>query len=494
MNGINIINHIKGGLGLKDTRPTENTLVMTCHSPTERIAHFFEGLTQAIEQDECSLSFSGESEAQLILTIHCPHLNNTPHTIISARTTLPGLDATRTYLRKNHYEVSHVEYIQQIRRPSYWYGNYDHMESVVHRYFDELNQRHQVESMLDMKNYRPDVHGTFVQYPAPWGPDRVDMRFGILDNEYNYDYTGSNVDIYIIDTGVRVNHTEFQGRANFLINTASDNIEADCAGHGTHVASLAAGRNYGTAKGATIWAVKVLDCSGNGDTFTVLTGIAAVIEHSKTRTGRRAVASMSLGGDFSVTINNAVLSLMSNNISAVVAAGNEYTNACDYSPSVLGGSSHVIVVGASTILDARPPWSNYGSCVTITAPGAEIIGASHLSDSGTKVLSGTSMATPFVSGVVALMLQQNTTLSVAQIKTILTNWATPSIIKGASIEGGGKNLLYSLITVNQQPPLIIKPTPTPPPTLVTIPLNDATSIYRITPLCVMLFIFSYIIL
>lgn len=452
------MNHIKNGFGLKDTRPDENTVVLTIHGAVNDRKQFFLDLSERIEHDRCSLSFSGDCDLMIILTLYCPELNNTPR--MAERAPLPELKNTRLFLDQQNYVVDHLEYIKVVNKPSYWYGTYQNMDSVLHRYFENLHRQIPIEQR-PMDNVT--LSGKFVEYPASWGLDRIDMRYGLLDNEYNYDVLGENIDVYVIDTGIRVTHEDFQNRANFLINTAGDNIDTDCAGHGTHVASLVGGNKYGAAKGVTMWAVKVLDCAGNGDTFTVVTGIMAAIEHSKTRVGRRAVASMSLGGDLSVTINNAVITLLNNRINAVVAAGNEYSNACDYTPSILGGSTNVITVGASTIQDKKPPWSNYGSCVSISAPGAEIIGAFHTSDSASKVLSGTSMATPFVSGIVAIILNQNLQLTVAEVKSLLLQWATPAIITGASNDGGGKNLLYSMIIISSTPPA---PTPTLPPPII----------------------------
>jgi subtilisin family serine protease len=472
---VTIKNHIKGGIGMRDTRPGENTLILTLtHNNLQSKEDFFERLGEKIEEDDCSLSFSGMSKESLVLTIYCAKLNNTIRMNAIERSPLPPLESTRQFLKDSHYTLQHTEYIQSIKKPSNWYGNYDNLDSVLHQYFERVHE----EKYFDRQKINP-VHGSFVEYLAPWGLDRIDMRFGLLDNEYNYNNLGESVDIYVIDSGIRLSHSEFQGRAKFLINTVGDTIDTDCAGHGTHVASLSGGLKYGAAKGVTLWSVKVLDCAGFGNTFTVLTGIMAAIDHSKTRQGRRGVASLSLGGDLSVTINNAVLSLSANNIVTVVAAGNDYGNACDYSPSILGGSTDIITVGASTMQDTRPAWSNYGACVTISAPGVGIIGASFQSDSGSVVLQGTSMATPFVSGVLALILNQNLSLSVRETKSILKSWATASIITGTSSDGGGKNLLYSLISLSQQsppPPPLIQPRPSPPPPTTTfiVPQNPIT--------------------
>jgi hypothetical protein len=490
---IQITNHINGGLGTRDSIPVENQVIMSLSSegdggilPDE----FINGLMEMVERDECELTFSSmtDSKVEVVLSLNCPGLRNKPGGGSSATTTkkpLPTLGNTVSYMKRHFYRVDHLEYMQRITRPKsspsngLWYGgSYDNLDAVI----KEGAARRAASKKSGAEKTKPHtiVHGAYTEYPAPWGLDRIDSRFGPMDSVYNYDNQGDQVDVYVIDTGIRVSHQEFEGRATFLINTAGDSINTDCNGHGTHVSSLVGGRTYGAAKNASLWGVKVLDCSGNGDTFTITTGVMAVIEHAQTRVGRRQIASASLGGQFSISINNAFLSLLTAGILPVVAAGNEYSDACDYSPSVLGQSSGVVVVGASTAQDSRPPWSNYGPCVSISAPGAEIIGAYYTSDTATIILSGTSMATPFVSGVVALIINQNLTLSTAEVKALLLAWATPSIISGASSSGGGKNLVYSLIDVAMAVPTIV----TPPPTFIpSVPdMSDSTgSSGRATP-------------
>jgi subtilisin family serine protease len=463
-----VVPHIPGGLGVRDAHPSHNTVILTLtRGPGARAINTFRKgaivapLEAALSQDGCELSFSGlaQGEADMVLTLYCAGLNNSARQPIAERAPLPALTQTLLFLKAEYaYEVKRLEYLGLMRRPAYWYGNYETLDTVLHKYFDEK------EPTMKERAYK----GKFVEMPAPWGLDRIDMHQGLLDNEYIYNTMATPVDIYIMDTGIRTTHHEFGGRAHFLANTVSDGINTDCAGHGTLVASIAAGSTYGVAKGATLWAVKVLDCEGNGDTFTIVMGAIAVVEHARVRRtmGHRAVASLSLGGGASSAIDDAMLSLLANEISVVVAAGNEYADACSYSPSRLGGNSLVITVGASTIHDTRPAFSNSGRCVTISAPGVGIDGAYYTSDVARITETGTSMATPFVSGVAALVLSQNMNQTVAQVKGQINAWATPNIIAGASVAGGGKNLLYSLIVVaSPSPSPPTSPgTPTRPPT------------------------------
>jgi hypothetical protein len=470
LKAVEVLPHLPGGMGMREAHPSQNTLLLTLRRRvnetrivTVKNENFLIPLEEALRKDGCELSFSGlgESEAELALTIYCGMLNNRPRQKVSTRTPLPAMEETRRFLRDQYaYKVKRLEYLSEMMHPAYWYGNYDTLDTVLHHYFEGKKGKKKSATSSQYK-------GKYVEMPAPWGLDRIDMHYGLLDNEYHYLNLGTPIDIYIMDTGIRVSHTDFQGRAHFLSNTVGDGINTDCAGHGTMVASLAGGAKYGVAKGASLWGVKVLDCGGMGDSFTIVTGVMAVQEHALTRRslGHRAVASLSLGGEPSMAMDDAMLSLLGSGINVVVAAGNEYANACSYSPARLGGSSNVLTVGASTIQDSRPPFSNVGKCVSISAPGVNISGAWFTSDTSTVTLSGTSMATPYVSGVLSLVLAQNLALTVPQANAIVQRWATPKVVTGACPFIGvcnGSNLLYSLIVWNATPNLP-PPTPTGPP-------------------------------
>lgn len=365
-------------------------------------------------------------------------------------------------------EAIYYEKNKQIRQPHRnFMGSYDLMDYAMRREMglQPRPQDHIQHLMMpSVRVERAISKLDFIESPAPWALDRIDQRAGMLNNAYDYIDTASDVDVYVVDTGVRVTHTEFQGRARFLVNTAGDAIDTDCAGHGTHVASLAAGVTYGAAKRPTIYGAKVLTCQGTGDLFTIQAGIMAVIEQAKVNTTRRGVINLSLGGSKSTLLDNAVATLTANNLVVSVSAGNDGVDACTTSPGGMGGvaSYNVLTVGASDINDDKPVWSNDGSCVSLSAPGVDIIGAWFTSDGATQVLSGTSMATPYVTGVTALVLQQDLTLSVAQVKDLVLAWVTPNIIGFASIAGGGKNLLYSLIDTTQVIPTPGPVSPDPP--------------------------------
>jgi len=272
---------------------------------------------------------------------------------------------------------------------------------------------------------------------ATWGLDRIDQVDRPLSSQYFFNYTGAGVNAFIIDTGIRQDHSEFTGRLKTGYNIVQDtNGTNDCNGHGTHVAGTVGGSIVGVAKGVSLIPVRVLDCTGSG----TWSGVIAGIDWVAGSTLRPAVANMSLGGGVSSSVNAAVAGAVNKGVTMVVAAGNSNANACNYSPA---GEPSAITVGATDSSDARASYSNYGTCVDIFAPGSSITSAWNTSATATNTISGTSMATPHVTGVAALALEANPAASPAAVTAFLTTNATAGRL--SSIGTGSKNLLiYSL--------------------------------------------------
>jgi subtilisin family serine protease len=276
------------------------------------------------------------------------------------------------------------------------------------------------------------------QSPATWGLDRIDQRALPLNNTYTYNTTGAGVTAYIIDTGILASHNEFGGRASAAYDSVGDGRNGvDCNGHGTHVAGTIGGATYGVAKGVTLVAVRVLNCSGSGTTSGVIAGINWVTTNHKDP----AVANMSLGGGASTSLDTAVKNSISAGVTYAIAAGNNNKDACRYSPARV---TTAITVGATTSTDARASYSNYGKCLDLFAPGSSITSAWIGSNTATNTISGTSMATPHVAGVVALYLEGHKTATPAAVATALTGGATPNVVKSAG-SGSPNKLLYSLL-------------------------------------------------
>ncbi|MCL7428562.1 S8 family peptidase [Streptomyces sp. YS415] len=272
--------------------------------------------------------------------------------------------------------------------------------------------------------------------PPSWGLDRVDQRNLPLNSSYTYpDTAGQGVTAYVIDTGVRITHSDFGGRASYGYDAVdNDNTAQDGHGHGTHVAGTVAGTAYGVAKKARVVGVRVLNNSGSGTTAQVVAGIDWVARNAV----KPAVANMSLGGGADTAIDTAVRNAIASGVTFAVAAGNESTNASTRSPARV---TEAITVGATTSSDARASYSNYGTVLDLFAPGSSITSAWSTSDTATNTISGTSMATPHVAGAAALHLAANPAATPAQVASALTTAATPNVVTSPGT-GSPNRLLY----------------------------------------------------
>ncbi|HEU4346748.1 MAG TPA: S8 family peptidase [Actinoplanes sp.] len=267
-----------------------------------------------------------------------------------------------------------------------------------------------------------------------WNLDRIDQRAGTPSRTYTPMDDGSAAHAYVIDTGIKISHRQFGGRASYGYDFAGDDRFADdCAGHGTHVAGILGGSTYGVAKRVKLVAVRVLDCAGEGFVSDAIDGVEWVTENAV----KPAVANMSLGAAYSPSLEFAVRNSIASGVTYVVAAGNENADAGSVSPA---GVSAAITVAASDAEDRRAWFSNWGSTVDLFAPGVGIRSAYKGSATATAVLSGTSMASPHVAGAAALVLDAYPSYTPAQVRAYLVGRATTGRIAGR--KGAPNRLLY----------------------------------------------------
>lgn len=291
----------------------------------------------------------------------------------------------------------------------------DGLRGYAGKFTEEVIEHVRKAPEVDFVERDSVVYATALQRNAPWGLARISHRDALTFrtfNKYPYaDRAGADITAYIIDTGVNIHHVDFEGRAEWGATIPEGDPDEDGNGHGTHVAGTVAGRRYGVAKKAKIVAVKVLRSNGSGTMSDVVRGVQWVAEahaiaeakiKSTDKNKRRAsVANMSLGGGYSRVLNMAVNAAVDAGVHFAVAAGNDNRDACDYSPA---SAEKAVTVGASTIEDERAWFSNYGKCVDVFAPGKDITSAWIGSNVATNTISGTSMASPHVCGLMAYLL------------------------------------------------------------------------------------------
>jgi hypothetical protein len=259
-------------------------------------------------------------------------------------------------------------------------------------------------------------------HPAPSdGNDRTDQCSGADSRYDDHDQPGGRSHVYIIDTGIRTTHTEFTGRVGNGFTSVNDgNGVEDCQGHGTHVASLAVGTQYGMAKQAVVHPVRVLSCQGSGTTSAVIAGVDFVRTDCPSQ-GGPCVANMSLGGGASAAMDSAVSNAIASGVPFVVSAGSG--DACNFSP---GRVPEAITVSASDDAGCPATFGGFGTCVDIFAPGQSILGAVASTDTAAQTFSGNSMSAGLTTGAIAMHLSASAGITPAQAAAAMMAASVPS--------------------------------------------------------------------
>ncbi|HYN80103.1 MAG TPA: S8 family serine peptidase [Gemmatimonadaceae bacterium] len=317
--------------------------------------------------------------------------------------------------------------------------------AVLNGFAGDISEAARSGLMRDARVLRIEPDGiaraSATQYNATWGIDRVDQGSLPLSGTYSYTATGNGVTAYIIDTGIETGHAQFGSRASVGYDSFNGNGQ-DCNGHGTHVAGTVGGTTYGIAKNVSLKAVRVLDCNGSGSWSGVIAGMNWVVQNHAAGT-TPAVANMSLGGGANSSVDAAVNNMINAGVATAVAAGNGNwigiaQDACKSSPARV---ANAMTIGATNSSDAKASWSNYGKCVDWFAPGVSITSA--WTGSGTKTISGTSMAAPHTAGVAALYLSVagNGSASSQTVRDALYDRTSRNIVK--SSKSTNAHLLFS---------------------------------------------------
>lgn len=292
-----------------------------------------------------------------------------------------------------------------------------------------------------------DCYGnlTSVQSPAPWGLDRSDQRDLPLSDSYSYGSDGSNVDVYVLDSGIKATHPDFGTRVIQGYNALTQTVggQTDPRGHGTHVAGIIGGTTYGMAKGVTMIPVVITDSTGKPFSSALIKGIDWTIDRYNSGT-RPAVINLSSSYIRADTIDEAVQEAIDQGIIFVAGAGNIARNACSYSPTSV---DDVIVVGGTQSDDDNyfvggNEGSNYGPCVDLFAPavlvpsvcpwGTPTCDGSACVKTGHDIAlcTGTSFSGPHVAGVAARYLEENSSASPATVEQAIVDNASQNKISG----------------------------------------------------------------
>jgi len=345
-----------------------------------------------------------------------PHglVNNSYIVMLKRDLPLAALDNHYNFVHAAHAEDPHFDDDSGIHHI------FDHqIKGYAGKFTDKVLQSIREMPEVDYVERDQIVKTQHIQTSAPWGLARISHRpkltFGTF-TKYEFDADGGKgVDVYVIDTGINIDHKEFEDRASWGKTVPRNDVDKDNNGHGTHCAGTIASRKYGVAKAANVIAVKVLGSNGSGSMSDVIEGVlfaaksavkkAAAAAAERQATGKTkhkgSVANMSLGGGKSQALDDAVNGAVEAGLHFAVAAGNDNRDACAYSPA---GAEKAVTVGASTLGDERAYFSNYGPCVDVFAPGLNILSTWIGSEDARNTISGTSMASPHTAGLLAYLL------------------------------------------------------------------------------------------
>ncbi|KAF9784070.1 peptidase S8/S53 domain-containing protein [Thelephora terrestris] len=365
-----------------------------------------------------------------------------------------------------------------------------HLKGYAGRFTDAVVQR--IREMPEVAYVEQDsiVHALETQRFAPWGLARIShrKRLGLgTFTLYEHDPAGGEgVDVYIIDTGININHLEFEGRASWGKTIPQNDVDEDGNGHGTHCAGTVGSRKYGVAKAVNLIAVKVLSSNGSGTMADVVGGVLWAAEQAASRlaaakaeyaaTGRTrhkgSVANMSLGGGKSMALDDAVNKAVDSGMHFAVAAGNDNRDACTYSPAA---AEKAITVGASTLGDERAYFSNFGECVDVFAPGLNILSTWTGTETATNTISGTSMASPHTAGLLAYLLSLYPSKS---FDPDVSAFISPPVVQSVPQRALGTMFTFARAALpswmsSMLPPPILDAAPVPFPTLTPIQLKRA---------------------
>lgn len=289
-----------------------------------------------------------------------------------------------------------------------------------------------------------------VEKEAPWGLSRISHRELVPTVDYLFDNEGGRgVTAYVVDTGIKVEHEEFEGRAQWGEVVPLPKLKLDGHGHGTHCAGIIGSKTYGIAKQVDLVAVGVMNLLGSGTTSDIIKGLEYVVnDHKANSNGKKknfkgSVVNMSIGGGILEALDLAVNAGTKAGLHIAVAAGNDNQDACEYSPARATGP---ITVGATNNKDSKASFSNFGRCVDLFAPGEDIL--STFTWSKTVSMSGTSMASPHIAGLLSYYLslqpevssQYATPVDPLSLKAKLLKYSTKGVINDLT-DGLSPNLL-----------------------------------------------------